>query len=575
MAALRDGMNNMAAIGTAGPSSSSRRRSRPPSPPPSLGTISSNGGKAGESTGRWWTTLPDECPITLEPLSTLPYPPFCLYSHGSSAAAAAATSTSNVMYFDGLALASYIVSRATFQNPLTREALSWEDCVRLDDYLDVYCYGGSDGGGVGGRGRISVREAYGLREKVRVEGGGLAAAAARGQQNDASHRRADALRSEAAAALRGLFVYGNDRRREGRGGGDGATAASSSSALFSNAVVVGSADARPQGERVPPAGFALHRLRNGSGIDVGNIDDRSNTSHRERYDANGEVVLSEVEGLKIIDDDAAIARGSDDAAWREVQEAFPRLDGSNADDYDADKTHDCDGMADNPGQSELLRRAREVAEQTRRKEEERRWMEERSWEILIEEAMKRRMERAKWREEDKMKQTMEREAKIAEDEEMARAQAEIERWREQQWRMLADMAEEARRKEYMEEKEQAVAVGTNTSINGSASSCTTTRSTQPDVPSEQDAAAKAAAEEERRAAKKAAKRKKERERQKAKKAAERNERERLAKLEEEKKKRAEAKIKCAHCGRGILDGGFDKFGSTFCSTKCARAGATP
>mmetsp|Transcript_20573 Transcript_20573/g.44949 ORF Transcript_20573/g.44949 Transcript_20573/m.44949 type:complete len:564 (+) Transcript_20573:127-1818(+) len=563
----------MATIGTTGlgSSSSSRRRSRPPSPTsPSLGTtISSNcGGKADESTGRWWTTLPDECPITLEPLSTLPYPPFCLYSPGScasssSSAAGAADSTSSGMYFDGLALASYMVSRATFQNPLTREALTWEDCVRLDDYLDVYCYGDGDGGGAGGRGRISVREAYGLREKVRVGGGGLAAA----QQNDASHRRAEALRSEAAAALRGLFVYGNDRRRQGRG--NGTTAASSSSALFSNAVVVGSTDAQWQGERVPPAGFALHRPRNGNDINVGNVDDRSNTNQREGYDANGEVVLSEVEGLKIIDDDAAIARGSDDAAWREVQEAFPRLDGSNDDDYDAGGT-----LADNPGQSELLQRAREVAEQTRRKEEERRLMEERSWEILIEEAMKRRMERAKRREEDKIKQAVEREAKIAEDEEIARAQAEIEQWREEQWRMLADMAEETRRKEYTEEKKQAVAVGKNAGINGSASSCTT-RSTQPDVPSEQDAAAKAAAEEERRAAKKAAKRKKERERQKAKKAAERKERERLAKLEEEKKKRDEAKIKCAHCGRGILDGGFDKFGSTFCSTKCARAGAAP
>ena len=61
---------------------------------------------------RWWKSLgSEECPITLEPLATLPYPPFALKTG------------ENTSYFDGLALASYIVSRGIFQNPLTWNGL--------------------------------------------------------------------------------------------------------------------------------------------------------------------------------------------------------------------------------------------------------------------------------------------------------------------------------------------------------------------------------------------------------------------------------------------------------------------
>ena len=70
--------------------------------------------------------LPDADPITLEPLCELSYPPFAL-------------ETSDVpAYFDGQTLAHYIVSTGTFLNPMTRQALSRQDCLRLDAYLAEY-----------------------------------------------------------------------------------------------------------------------------------------------------------------------------------------------------------------------------------------------------------------------------------------------------------------------------------------------------------------------------------------------------------------------------------------------------
>lgn len=70
----------------------------------------------------WRESLDDEHPITLEPLLSLPYPPFLLSTN----------------YFDGVALASYMVSRGKFENPLTREPLKYSDCKRLDDYVFAY-----------------------------------------------------------------------------------------------------------------------------------------------------------------------------------------------------------------------------------------------------------------------------------------------------------------------------------------------------------------------------------------------------------------------------------------------------
>jgi hypothetical protein len=534
---------------------------------------------------RWWADLADECPITLEPLSTLPYPPFRLGGGGGGrdgdgdgdGDAKANASRGSAQYFDGLALASYCVSRATFANPLTREDLTWDDCVRLDDYLEEHCYashrprrhahlsgGAAAAAGGGGRttGRISVKEAYGLKSMVKVSGGaggsaGTASTAAAAAQEEANRRRAEALRSEAAAALRGLFVYGNNRT--GGGSGGASTAGATASATFANS-----------GEMVPSAGFALHRLREGGSTCIG-IGHHHNVSgddphHRQGYDVNGDVVLNEVEGLRIIDDDAVVAFESDEAAWREVQQAFPTIGGST--DAEAVNAFPYDDVAEHPERSALLRRAKEVAAQTKQKEAQKRKNEERGRQILIEDALKRRAEKLRLRREKVAKEAAEREAEKAENEDMARARAEIERWREEQFNMLNGMAEETRQREAEEQKKQAQLQDVDTRSSGiNRDQSNDNREDQSKGPVEAVAAAG------RTARKKAAKRKKERERQKVKRAAEKKEQERLAKIEEEKKRRAEAKLKCAHCCMGILDEGFEKMGHIFCTPKCARAGA--
>ena len=492
-----------------------------------------SGGSSPPSSSRWWSDLSDECPITLEPLSTLPYPPFRLGAGGDPPNA-------NAMYFDGLALASYCVSRATFTNPLTREALTWEDCVRLDDYLEEHCYRDQHRQG----GRMSVKEAFGLRSMVKVSGagGGGSGGGATAAQEEANRRRAEALRSEAAAALRGLFIYGNDR------------AVTRSSTMPS---------ATLGGEMVPKAGFSLHRSREGQSTSIGDNDIDNDSHHRQGYDINGDVVLSEVEGLRIIDDDAAVAFGSDEAAWREVQEAFPAIDGTAAN-ANTVNALPCDDIAENPERSQLLQRAREVAAQTKRNQAQKQWNEERGRQVLIEDALKRRAERLRLRQEVAAKQAAEREAEKAENEDMARARAEIELWREEQFDMLNQMAEVTRKRKEQEEKKRRAQLKGADQSNDKVN----------DQKAAKDKVVAEATAAERAAKKKAAKRKKERERQKAKKAAEKKEQDRLAKIEEEKQRRAEAKTKCAHCSTGIIDEGFEKMGFLFCSPKCARAGAS-
>ena len=184
--------------------------------------------------------------------------------------------------------------------------------------------------------------------------------------------------------------------------------------------------------------------------------------------------------------------------------------------------------------------------------------------------MKRRAEKLRLRQERAVKEAADREVKKADNEDMARARAEIERWREEQFDMLNRMAEEARLREIQEQKKQAQLQDANTSI-------PKVKNDQSNDEFDDKEAAKVAAEAiaaEKAAKKKVAKRRKERERQKAKKAAEKKEQERLAKIEEERKRRAEAKLKCAHCSMGILDEGFEKMGHMFCTPKCARAGTS-
>ena len=85
-------------------------------------------GAAGARTREdgWWKALGDDevDPITLEPLATLPYEPFCL-----------PLSDTKEARFDGCALAEYLVTCRNFVNPLSRAAITRDQCVALDGYL--------------------------------------------------------------------------------------------------------------------------------------------------------------------------------------------------------------------------------------------------------------------------------------------------------------------------------------------------------------------------------------------------------------------------------------------------------
>ena len=89
--------------------------------------------KEGNKNEKWWTSLTDEDPITLEPLAALPYPPFVLIDGCDEDRCG----SRREHYFDGVALATYVVSQGTFANPLTRAPLTHGNCIQLDEYLFI------------------------------------------------------------------------------------------------------------------------------------------------------------------------------------------------------------------------------------------------------------------------------------------------------------------------------------------------------------------------------------------------------------------------------------------------------
>ena len=80
--------------------------------------------KVSTSRPFWWRCLPDDDPISLEPLRRLRVPPFELK-----------TSLTHSCYFDGSVLASYLVSTGSFVHPTSRRELTREDCASLDAHL--------------------------------------------------------------------------------------------------------------------------------------------------------------------------------------------------------------------------------------------------------------------------------------------------------------------------------------------------------------------------------------------------------------------------------------------------------
>jgi len=131
---------------------------------------------------KWWHSLTEDDPITMEPLRKLKYPPFeiVVKSHEFD--------RPNVTHhFDGKVLAHYIVSTGNFSNPNNRQELTREDCMRLDEYLAVNRLP-----------KAKVVDAYDLSKMVRIE--------------SSDRGRANLLQMEAAVVMQSLFSFDNPGR---------------------------------------------------------------------------------------------------------------------------------------------------------------------------------------------------------------------------------------------------------------------------------------------------------------------------------------------------------------------------
>ena len=142
--------------------SSSGAASGAPAPP-------TRGAPAPPTTApRWWATLTDEDPITLEPLGDLAIAPVEV----------------NGRYFDAASLAAYLAESGRLEDPCTRAPLGRAACAALDDHLRRWT----------GDASRSVEKLFLLSERVRVSG-------ARSDASEASLRRA------AGATMAALFDF--------------------------------------------------------------------------------------------------------------------------------------------------------------------------------------------------------------------------------------------------------------------------------------------------------------------------------------------------------------------------------
>ena len=453
------------------------------------------------STNQWWKSLVDECPITLEPLSSLPYPPFVLRSG------------EKVSYFDGLALASYIVSRGIFQNPLTRQELTGADCRRLDGYLEEYCYDRENQRLNYSSRRISVEGAFGLQQTVHVIGGG---------QTD---RRAEALRHTATAALAGLFVYGNDRQQRHQGD-----------------------DHTPQhATRVwqPHSPQSLLEW----GFDLGRtVEDTAQFAS---------------EGWTVIDDDEAMVVATERQHYQATQDAFPRLLSS-----ESETTQSCTFSSGTSSTRSpdlhLVESVHAIAERERLQQLE----EERHLELarqqILHQALQRREERRQERELLRSLAETQSLDKQKECEETRRARQEIEAWREEQWeklRLLSEQKIQAEKKRQQKGQEKMQAKQTDNESHGGDSSSTQEVA---DGPSQKEMAMA------KNKARVLEKKRRQKERKRAQKQEEQALLDKNEKEQELAAKKAAAAVQCAACGQGVLGCGFEKFQQKFCCPKCAR-----
>jgi len=469
----------------------------------------------------WWKTANlGECPITLECFSTLEYPPFALYHDGKTDDCNDCDGVST--YFDGLALASYIVSRGVFQNPLTRVELTAEDCRRLDRYLEDHCYSSNADTSTKifrGSRAISVAEAFALRNSVSVETTSMRSDRGLSNTNNERNReRIQILQNTATAALAGLFIYGNDRN------------------IHQTDEVTSS---------VPQLRNETSSLSSDWGFDLSRrVEDSS---------------AAGTHGYRVVDDDEAVVVASQQLAYETLQEAFPPLTDCETNDVSPVSTDE-----------RLMNRIRTLAIRDTHEQKMHSIELEKAREQLLPEALERRKQRQKDRADRLARGAQNYKSQKKDEAELERVRIEIEAWRDDQWEKLRLLSE----REQLKKKEQdKYSVSHTHSTEKEAVLCkegseTNTGGVETDISDETRAATAVA----KKKAKAAAKRKRAKERSKAKKALEKEEAERLRLKQAKEAQRAASDMKCGACGTGILkrSNAFERFDQLFCSPKCAR-----
>jgi len=462
----------------------------------------------------WWTNLTEECPITLEPLSTLKYPPYALVD--------TIDGKRHETYFDGLALATYIISQGNFTNPLTRVPLTYDDCVCLDYHLNEHIFqrGNSQAQqqhleSLGLRGdKLSVKENFLLRESIKVK-------TSTNETTESQLQRAEALRNEAGVALRGLFVFGHRNQNVESINGD--------------AVLPQTA----QSNVALPGGFNLNQNPNNNSDDLGMSSSNYQT-----------------EGLRIIDDDEAAVEEADISNWMEVQQAFPYLN-INAKEFVPQQplpptnNSDVDNGEDVEDVSGLLQTAHHVANLSKQKEEERAKRLERAQQQYFLEALQRKRIRIEARRKAKEDALMQMQDEKKAEDTLISARAEIDEWRTQQWakwdRIASIKSSKAKKDIDILDSKLPSEAGINE--NDKVDNTRTATQNTPLTSGEKEAKV---------AAKKKLKRQKAKERAKEKKRLERIEAEKKERELELEKKKEESKKRCGACGGGILGSGFEK-----------------
>ncbi|CAJ1949620.1 unnamed protein product [Cylindrotheca closterium] len=474
----------------------------------------------------WWqSSLKDEeCPITLEPFATSPYPPFCLSDsnehHGIYSHVPSNISTDRHYYFDGFALASYLVARGIFENPLTRQELTIVDCRRLDEYLNVHRQQHMSSSIEQDSRAVSVAEAFLLQQSIQV-GTTPSSSTPQGQEE----ARAQVLRRTATAALAGLFDYSRPhqhRRHQER--------------QAANNRIFGRASSGNEDPRLAEWGLDLSRT----------IEAAPGQSDH---------------GYTIVDDEEEIVTAAQRDAYEFVQGQFPRLTDSHV-----------EGTAVHNYDESIVRTARSVALQ----EEQRRLRHAEAIALAQQRLRAMTLQQQQERKQQQMKEWeqghFQWEQENREKEDMVRARQEIDAWREEQWEKLKQTAEgqvarsksakgQAQKDCSSESKDGSEVTGDNV-LERSISPLQDQSSTDEEATNNKKATA-------------AAKRKRAKARKQAQKAAARAAIEAKQKDDALIARKVASASRCAACGEGMLDAGFEKFGLKFCSTKCARAAKPP